>query len=139
MKRLVLLASLLVLTSILGCSDNDCPTCPTQTDPSAQPYPLVGYWEAVACEGMCVDDEPWIHAVSFRRDGTFSEYDSVLVTRITAGTYEYVGDALNLTVTDPGTTTTAMWKCNISADSMTWCRCESENPPAWVFVRSTAF
>jgi len=139
MLKLSVCSSLLCLLLFVGCSDDVNHTNPASPTPDVAAYPLIGYWEAVQCEGMYVDDDPWIHAVSFRRDGSFSEYDSVLVSRVTVGTYVHETGSLLLSVPDASGTLEATWHCEIGVDTMTWCRCASENPPAWVFVRSTAF
>lgn len=127
------------LLLIAGCSDNVSQANPTASTPSSAVYPLIGYWEAVQCEGMCVDEDPWVHAVSFRRDGSFCEYDSVLTSHVTIGTYDYENGSLVVTIPNASGALEATWHCEVGVDTMTWYRCASESPPAWVFVRSTAF
>ena len=97
---------------------------------------MVGYWEAVECEGISLADEPYRHSITFRRDLSYLEYDSVLVARTTVGSYEHDGEALTLTPA-AGSSGCGVWVCRVTADTMTWCYCSSDHTPAWVYVRST--
>jgi hypothetical protein len=140
MRKVFVLLCLAGLLTVYGCNDSDGPAGPvepTPTVPDGPTYSIIGYWQAIECEGQGIEQDPYAHGVSLRRDRTFAEYDSAGSLVVIQGTYRYADGELRLTPAEGSFQSTAVWTCQVSADTMTWCRCPSESPAAWVFVRST--
>lgn len=137
MKTLLLLALSAALVLSAACTDDDCATCPQVQSPE-QPVTasIVGYWDAVTCEGMYVEDEQYVHSLTMRRDGSYTEYDSAVTSTCCDGTYELLDTQLKMTP-DGSSDCQATWVCRVTADTLVLCRCADDHTPAWVFVRST--
>ena len=136
MRTLLLLATCVVLTLLLACSDDDCVTCPEVQPPVQQSFPVVGYLDAVLCEGFYVEDDHYVHSLTMRRDGSYLEFDSATTATYCTGTYELLDNELVMMPDDmDGCRVT--WSCKVTVDSMVLCRCAGDYTPAWVFVRST--
>ncbi|MCB2230115.1 hypothetical protein KQH82_05310 [bacterium] len=141
MKALLIVSSLLALFCLSGCSDDDCATCPDITAPAATAtYSVVGYWEALECEGHCVADAQMSFSVTLRRDHTYTQVECTDCTRTVNGRYSLQGDTLTLTPIDapPVYMANSVWICQVGPDFMCWRRGECDTSPAWLFVRSTS-
>ena len=135
--KTTLLALVLSTLLLMTCSDNDCTTCPDASVTPVQSFPIVGFWCADACEGQPMEGG-MAHAVTLRRDGTYTECDSDTSSLTYHGTYQLCGDTLMLTPENAPHPCMATWICEISADSMTWRRRAIDINPAWVYLRSTS-
>ena len=78
------------------------------------------------------------HAVTLRRDGTYTEYDSDSCSLTYHGTYSRLGDTLILTPANAPHPCFATWICTVTSDSMAWRRRATDINPAWVYVRATS-
>jgi len=140
MRLTLIVVCVACLSLVISCNDSSSPVAPgngAPVAPEAVEYSIIGYWQAVACEGQGIEVDPYVHGVSLRRDRTYVEYDSAGSLVVTPGEYRYADGELHMTPTDGPFQTTAVWVCRVSADTMTWCRCGAENPAAWTYVRST--
>lgn len=140
MKALLIVLGLLGLMCLAGCSD-ECATCPQIEEPAAlAAYPIVGYWEALECEGHGMSDSHLSFSVTLRRDRTYTQVECSDCTRIVNGHYTMLGDTLTLTPVDAPQVfmTPSIWVCQVGADTMCWRRGACDLSPAWLFVRSTS-
>lgn len=141
MKVLLVVWGLLAMSCLAGCSDDNCPTCPDITQPAAAAtYSLVGYWEALECEGHGVADAQMSFTITLRRDHTYTQVECTDRTRTVNGRYSLQGDTLILSPTDapPVYMANSVWICEVGPDNMCWRRGECDTSPAWLFVRSTS-
>lgn len=140
MKALLIVLGLLGLLCLTGCSDEECATCPRLDEPAVAAYPIVGYWEAMECEGQCVADNNVSFTITLRRDRTYTQVECTDCTRTVNGRYDLQGDTLTLTPIDapPVYMASSVWLCQIGPENMCWRRGECDLNPAWLFVRSTS-